>query len=208
LARCRGASRAKGCAVVSIRVDPRERRLPARGLRGIWHDSRRFGRYASSLLTRGAVAPSWPVRSTSGVAAGVSPSACWTQLPSGWSHLGGAWTATEDVRRWAIRSRLFQPESAEGQRLFRAPARSKQWPEPGGSQANGHSTVAAFAVTKPVVIDLHRSWLRLNTSPPATGQAARTARPETGSYVWTDDTAVAVASAAAGSVSAQLLRGA
>jgi hypothetical protein len=208
LTRCRGASRANGCAVVSIRVDPRERRLPARGFRGIWHDSRRLGRYASSLLTRGMLAPSWLARSTSGVAAGVSPSARRTQLPSGWSHVGGAWTATQDVRRWAIRSRLFQPESAEGQRLPWASARSRQRPEPGASQADGRSTVAAVAVTKPVVIDLHRSWLRLNTSPPATGQAARTARPEEGSYVWIDDTAVAVASAAAGSVSAQLLRGA
>ena len=64
------------------------------------------------------------------------------------------------------------------------------------------------AATMPVVIDLHRSWSRLNTSPPVTGQAARTARPADGSYVWIDDTAVAVASAAAESVSAQLLRGA
>lgn len=53
LTRSRGASRANGCVTVSFRVDPRERRQSVRGFRGIWHDSRRLGRNATSLLTEG-----------------------------------------------------------------------------------------------------------------------------------------------------------
>lgn len=145
----RGASRVNGCVMVSLRVDPRERRPSARGFRGVWHDSRRLGRKASSLLTRGALAPPWLPRSTRSAAAGFWPSVRRAQLPSDWSHVGSAWTATEDVRRWAMRSRLFQPESAEGQRQHRASVRSAQQPEPGASQDSGRSTVAVMRRRSP-----------------------------------------------------------
>jgi hypothetical protein len=66
LTRGRGASGTNGCVSALILVATPEQSASVRGIIcGVWHDSRRSGLRAACLLTQGAPAQSWPVRSTS-----------------------------------------------------------------------------------------------------------------------------------------------
>jgi hypothetical protein len=115
--RLRGDSRANGCAVTPNQAPLLERSVLARRvhLGGIRHDSRRSG------LPFGVFAN--PGSASADLAQSDAPRRLFAfgPLSGGRNRPDGSDSATEDVRGWAMRSRLFQLTGEEGQRPNRRP---------------------------------------------------------------------------------------
>lgn len=125
LTRLHGDSRANGCVVAPDQASLLERgRSACRVIGGVRYDSRRPGLRSAFPLTPESPAQSWPNRMRDSATRRCRHLRAVGTVPDGYV------SATEDVRGWVTRQRLFQLRGEEGQRSETSARRGRSSPKP------------------------------------------------------------------------------